>query len=87
VAENDTPAKGREKWTDYISPRVIVVVVIAVVALLFVFQNTSTGHFHFLFADIKAPRWLWLLGIFAAGFATGFLIARHRAQVRRPKSD
>ena len=84
VAKDDTPA---DTWTDYISPRLIIVIVIAVVALVFVFQNTSTGHFHFLFADIKAPRWLWLLGIFAAGFATGFLIDRHRARVSKPKHE
>jgi uncharacterized integral membrane protein len=73
-----------EKWSDYISPKVIVIALIALAALIFIFQNTSTGHFHFLFADLKAPTWLWLLAIFVAGFATGFLIARHRA---RRKAD
>jgi uncharacterized integral membrane protein len=32
------------------------------------FQNTGSGEFNFLFFEIKAPRWLWLLGVFAGGF-------------------
>ena len=81
MAGDDTAAsKGGDGWSDYVSPKLIIGIVIAVVALLFVFQNTSTGHFNFLFFDLKAPRWLWLLGVFAAGFATGWLVSRHRAQ-------
>lgn len=88
MAENDTPAnRGADRWTDYITPRMIIIAVIAVVALLFVFQNTNTGHFHFLFADFRAPTWLWLLGMFAVGFAAGFVVARHRARGSKPKAD
>jgi uncharacterized integral membrane protein len=80
VAEAVTPSNRRtRKWTDHLTRKRIVGGIIAIVALLFIFQNTATGEFHFLFFDIKAPRWLWLLGVFAAGFATCWLWTRHRA--------
>jgi len=60
--------------------RNIIGAVIVIVALLFIFQNTQTGNFHFLFFDIQAPRWLWLLGVFAAASPPAFSFARHRAQ-------
>lgn len=71
MAEDVTPPnQGTRKWTDLLTRKRIIGGIIAIVALLFIFQNTATGEFHFLFFDIKAPRWLWLLGVFAAGFAT-----------------
>jgi uncharacterized integral membrane protein len=80
VAEHVTPAnKGNRRWTDYVTAKRIIGAIIVVVALLFIFQNTQTGEFHFLFFEIKAPRWLWLLGIFAAGYATRWLLERHRS--------
>jgi uncharacterized integral membrane protein len=81
VAEQVAPAKeGTRKWTDYLTARNIIGVLIVIAALLFIFQNTQTGHFHFLFLDINAPRWLWLLGVFAAGWAAGMLFTRHRSR-------
>jgi uncharacterized integral membrane protein len=78
-----SPDKGSRKWTDLLTRRRIIAGVIAIVALLFIFQNTGTGHFNFLFFDINAPNWLWLLGVFAAGFATCWLWTRHRS--KQPK--
>jgi hypothetical protein len=46
------------------------------------FQNTGIGDFHFLFFDIKATKWLWILDVFAAGFATCSLWTRYRAATR-----
>jgi len=84
MADNvNPPSTGN--WTDFVTPKLVIGVLIAIVALLFVFQNTSTGGFHFLFFDIKAPRWLWLLGVFAAGGVSGYLFARHRAHVASKK--
>lgn len=80
VAENVTPAnQGARKWTDYVTRKRVIGVIIVIAALLFIFQNTQTGEFHFLFFNIKAPRWLWLLGVFAAGYATRWLFERHRS--------
>ena len=88
MSEDDSRAnRSDDRWTDYITPKTIIIAVIAVAALLFVFQNTNTGHFHFLFADFRAPTWLWLLGMFAVGFAAGFLVARRRARASKPKAD
>ena len=64
------------------TPKQIIAAVIGVVALIAIGQNTRTGHFNFLFFDFQAPVWLWLLAIFAAGFATGFLVARNRAAAK-----
>jgi len=80
VAEKVTPASQGRKWTDLLTPRNIIGGVIVIAALLVIFQNTETGTFNFLFFDIKAPRWVWLLAVFAAGFASGHLFTRHRAQ-------
>ena len=80
MAETVSPAhQGARKWTDYITWRRIVAALLVVAALLFIFQNTQTGDFHFLWFDIKAPRWLWLLGVFAAGYLTCWLLMRHRS--------
>jgi uncharacterized integral membrane protein len=78
---NESNQKPR-KWTDRLTRKQVIGGVIAIVALLFIFQNTATGDFNFLFFDFKAPRWLWLLGIFAAGFLTCWLWTRHRAAAR-----
>jgi uncharacterized integral membrane protein len=76
VAEDAaTPNQKTRKWTDLLTRKRIIGGIIVIVALLFIFQNTSTGHFNFLFFDFKAPRWLWLVGVFAAGFATCWLFA------------
>jgi uncharacterized integral membrane protein len=61
---------------------VVLAILLAVVALVVVFQNTSTGEFHFLWFDIEAPKWLWLLAVFAAGVGTGLLVAARRARTR-----
>ena len=78
MAKNVTPSNQQRKWTDLLTPRNIIAGVIVIVALLFIFQNTATGEFHFLFLDMEAPTWLWLLGVFAAGFVGGFLFSRYR---------
>jgi uncharacterized integral membrane protein len=80
MAETVNPAnQGARKWTDYITGRRVVAALIVIGALLFIFQNTQTGQFHFLFFDIRFPRWLGLLGVFAAGYFTCWLLMRHRA--------
>jgi uncharacterized integral membrane protein len=85
VAEDVTPAKPQRTWTDFLTGRNIFAVLIVVAGLLFIFQNTATGDFNFLFFDIKAPTWLWLLGLFAAGFLAGYLFSRHRARSKTKK--
>jgi uncharacterized integral membrane protein len=80
VAEHVTaPKRATRKWTDYLTRKRVIGGIIAIVALLFIFQNTGTGEFHFLTFDVKAPRWLWILGVFLAGYATCWLWTRHRA--------
>jgi uncharacterized integral membrane protein len=81
MAEDVGAAKqSSRQWKDYLTARNIIAAVIGIAALLFIFQNTKTGHFHFLWFDISAPTWFWLLGLFAAGFGTGLLFARLRAK-------
>jgi uncharacterized integral membrane protein len=70
----------KRDYRDLLTTRNIIAGLLVILALLFVFQNTGTGHFHFLFFNLSAPRWLWLLCVFAAGFAAGILFARHRAK-------
>ena len=53
---------------------------IVLVVLLLIFKNRETGDFNFLFFDLTAPKWLWLLGVFLAGFVAGLLFARNRAR-------
>jgi uncharacterized integral membrane protein len=82
VAEDVAAKRTGTKWTDYLTARNIIGAIIVFVALLFIFQNTQTGDFHFLFFDIKAPRWLWLSGVFAAGWVAGMMFTHHRAAKR-----
>jgi uncharacterized integral membrane protein len=70
----------KRDYREFLTTKNIIAAVLVVVALLFIFQNTGTGHFHFLWFNLAAPRWLWLLGVFAAGFGSGLLFARHRAK-------
>lgn len=78
VSESNPPAKQR--WRPTV--RQIIAAIIVVAALLFIFQNTHTGDFHFLWFDFKAPVWFWMLVVFAAGLATGLLLAGRRASTR-----
>jgi uncharacterized integral membrane protein len=70
-------SEGMKRW---LTTRNIIIAVIVVVSLIFILQNTRTAHFSFLWFDFNAPVWVWLVADFAAGFLTGFLVARHRAQ-------
>jgi uncharacterized integral membrane protein len=64
------------------TPRQIIAAIIVVAALIFILQNTRKGHFSFLFFDFTAPVWLWIVIVFAAGVATGLLLARRKARKR-----
>jgi uncharacterized integral membrane protein len=79
MADDVTPANPGRNWSALLTPRNIIGAVIVIVALLFIFQNTQRSTFHFLFFEITARRWVLSLSVFAAGFASGFLFARHRA--------
>jgi uncharacterized integral membrane protein len=81
MAEAATPSGQGAGWS-LLTTRNIIAGVIVIVALLFVFQNTETGDFNFLFFEFSAPKWLWMLGVFGAGFASGILFTRHRAGTR-----
>jgi uncharacterized integral membrane protein len=61
-----------------VPPKLIVGIVLAVLALVFIFQNTEKREVNFLFWDISAPTWLWMLIVFAAGVVVGLLIPRFR---------
>ena len=76
--EHEPPHPVDEPWRP--TKKEVIGAVIAVVALIAILQNTRTAHFSFLFFDFNAPVWIWLLAIFAAGFATGLLVARRRAR-------
>jgi len=63
-----SPAQKRS-----ISPKLVLGLIIAALALAFVFQNTARGHVQFLFFELSAPAWLWLIGLFLAGVVVGSL--------------
>ena len=67
----------RSRWT---SPKLIIGLILAALALIFVFQNTTSASVHFLFLEMRAPGWLWFLGLFLAGVAVGSLIPWVRRQ-------
>ena len=39
----------------------------------FIFQNTTRGQVNFLFWDVSAPAWVWLVLLFALGMVVGSL--------------
>lgn len=61
-----------------LSPRQIVGIVVGVIALIFVFSNTGQVSLNWLFLSFTAPGWVMLLILLAAGFVTGFGLARSR---------
>jgi uncharacterized integral membrane protein len=61
-----------------ISAKLIVGIVLAVLALIFIFQNTEKREVSFLFWDISAPTWLWMLIVFVVGVIVGLLVPRFR---------
>ncbi len=61
-----------------ISPRVWVGVAIAVVALAFILQNRQAVSINILLISLMAPLWTALVGVFAAGLATGWLVSRRK---------
>jgi uncharacterized integral membrane protein len=56
--------------------------ILAVLGLIFIFQNTTRGQVHFLFWDVTAPAWVWLVLLFALGMVVGSLFPWGR---RKPK--
>lgn len=79
--EHDSP---KSPGAAGVSPKLVVGGVIAILALVFVFQNTDKGKVTFLFWDITAAAWIWLLILFAAGVVTGSMFPWLR---RRKKHD
>ena len=77
-SQQEPPRPADDKWRP--TTKQIIAAVITAVALLAILQNTRTGHFSFLFFSFEAPVWIWLVVNFGAGFATGILVARHRAR-------
>lgn len=67
-------AKGLAQTSNQI--RLVVAVVLVALPLIFVAQNTDKGRVDFLFWHVTAPRWLWFIGLFAAGLAVGWLTGR-----------
>jgi uncharacterized integral membrane protein len=61
-----------------LSPRQIIAIVVGVIALIFVFSNTGQVSLNWLFLSFTAPGWVMLLILLAAGFVTGFALARSR---------
>lgn len=61
-----------------ISPRVWVGLAIAAVALTFILQNRQIVSVNFLLLAVMAPLWTALVGVFAAGLATGWLVSRRK---------
>jgi uncharacterized integral membrane protein len=57
--------------------------ILAVLGLIFVFQNTSSGQVNFLFWDVSAPAWVWLVLLFVVGVVVGSLFPWGR---RKPKT-
>jgi uncharacterized integral membrane protein len=75
---NQPERSVHEGWRP--TPKQVVAAVIVVVALVAILQNRRTGRFDLLWFDFEAPVWIWLLVVFAAGVATGLLIASRRAK-------
>lgn len=73
------PSKTPEtKSGTRLTTRQIIGIVIGVVALIFVFSNTEQVSLNWLFLSFTAPGWVMLLLLLAAGFVTGFGLARSR---------
>lgn len=67
-----------EKSGINLTTRQIIGIVVGVVALIFVFSNTGQVTLSWLFLSFTAPGWVLLLLLLAAGFITGFALARSR---------
>ena len=67
----------------HLTGRIIIGGVIAILALILIFQNTQDVQVHVLFWHSDKPLWIWLLLLFAAGFAVGSLFPWARLQRRR----
>lgn len=61
-----------------IGPKQIAIGVLGILAVVFIFQNTGKGKVHFLWFDITAPAWLWLIVVFLIGGAVGWIIRVRR---------
>ena len=56
--------------------------ILAVLGLIFVFQNTTRGQVNFLFWDVTAPAWVWLVLLFVLGVVVGSLFPWGRRKQR-----
>jgi len=55
-------------------PTIVLWSIVVTLVAAFILQNTRTGKIDFLAWDIRAPAWVWLLGVFLCGFLTGWLV-------------
>jgi uncharacterized integral membrane protein len=61
-----------------LTPRWITGIAIAIASLIFVFSNRAEASLRFLWLELSAPGWVFLVLLLAAGFISGWLIARSR---------
>lgn len=80
MADANGQAEGRARW---LSPKLVVAAVVAVLAVVFIAQNRDEGRFDFLWMSVTAPRWIWLLVIFAAGVVVGSIFPWFRPKRAR----
>jgi uncharacterized integral membrane protein len=64
------------------SRKLIIGGILAVLGLIFVFQNTTRGQVNFLFWDVSAPAWVWLVLLFVLGVVVGSLFPWGRRKQR-----
>ncbi|MGD9695233.1 MAG: lipopolysaccharide assembly protein LapA domain-containing protein [Thermoleophilia bacterium] len=76
----DTKPVGTTTTTERraLTPKHIALIVVGVLALIFIFQNTSRRTVSFLWIDMRAPMFLWLLITFVAGAIVGWLLLHLR---------
>ena len=66
-----------------ISPKMIIGGIIGVLVLIFILQNTARRQINFWFWDVRAPLFIWMIVLLAAGFVLGSIFP----WFRRKRSD
>jgi uncharacterized integral membrane protein len=76
------PETAERRSSPLLRPKVVAAAVIGLLALVFILQNAGSRRVEFLFWDVSAPSWLWMVILFGAGVVVGSVFPWFR---RRPK--
>ncbi|MDI2131805.1 LapA family protein [Yinghuangia seranimata] len=75
---NTSKSGGSGGFLSQISNTTWIAIAVGILTLWFVLANTGSASVRFWIPTVEAPMWIVLIGTFAVGAFTGWMISRRR---------